>query len=256
MTRFDLQGKVAIVTGAGVGMGAATAKLFAERGAKVLVADINEDTGQQVVQEITDAGGKASFFGVDVADSAQVDAMVGAAVDRYGRLDCAVNNAAVTPDSQPVVDLDETEFDRVIAVDLKGVALCMKAELARFHEQGDGGAIVNIGSVSSFRPQPNNIAYVAAKHAVIGMTKVASLENAPSGIRVNAVCPGAIDTPMLRGALETIDATEEEFAPALSLFGRFGQPSEVAEANVWLCTDAASYITGTALMVDAGYTSR
>ncbi|TVR27940.1 MAG: glucose 1-dehydrogenase [Nitriliruptor sp.] len=256
MTRFDLDGKVAIVTGAGVGMGAATAKLFSQLGAKVLVADINEETGQQVVDEITAEGGTASFAQVDVSVAAEVQAMVATAVERYGRLDCAVNNAAVTPDSHPVADLDEAEFDRVIAVDLKGVALCMQAELAQFHAQGDGGAIVNIGSVSSFRPQPNNVAYTAAKHAVVGMTKVASLENAPDGIRVNAVCPGAIDTPMLRGALETIGSTEEEFAPALSLFGRFGQPSEVAEANVWLCSDAASYITGAVLMVDAGYTSR
>ena len=237
-------------------MGAATAKLFAEHGAKVVVSDINEETGQQVVDEIVAAGGTASFCRTDVASAADVAAMVQAAVDRYGRLDCAVNNAAITPDSHPVVDLDEAEFDAVIEVDLKGVALCMQAELRQFHAQGDGGAIVNIGSVSSVRPQPNNVAYTAAKHAVLGMTKVASLENAPDGVRVNAVCPGAIDTPMLRGALETMGATEEEFAPALSLLGRFGQPSEVAEANVWLCSDAASYITGASLMVDAGYTSR
>lgn len=256
MTRFELQDKVAIVTGAGVGMGAATAKLFGTLGAQVVVADIDEATGQQVVQEIDDAGGTASFFRVDVSDAAAVDAMVTTTVERYGRLDCAVNNAAITPDTHPVVDLDEAEFDRVIEVDLKGVALCMRAELKQIHAQGGGGAIVNIGSVSSFRPQPNNVAYTAAKHAVIGMTKVASLENAPAGIRVNAVCPGAIDTPMLRGALDTIGSTEEEFAPALSLLGRFGQPSEVAEANVWLCSEAASYITGAALMVDAGYTSR
>lgn len=256
MTSFDLAGKVAIVTGAGVGMGAATAELFAELGAKVLVADIDEATGQATVDRITAAGGTASFVAVDVSDAAATETMVRTAVERYGRLDCAVNNAAVTPDTHPVAELDEAEFDRVIAVDLKGVALCMKAELAQFHAQGDGGAIVNIGSVSSFRPQPNNVAYTAAKHAVIGMTKVASLENAPAGIRVNTVCPGAIDTPMLRGALDTIGATEEEFAPALSLLGRFGQPREVAEANVWLCSDAASYITGAALMVDAGYTSR
>lgn len=256
MTRFDVAGKVALVTGAGVGMGAATAELFAELGAKVLVADIDEATGNDTAERITSRGGTASFVAVDVSDAAATEAMVQAAVERYGRLDCAVNNAAVTPDTHPVTELDEAEFDRVIAVDLKGVALCMRAELAQFHAQGDGGAIVNIGSVSSFRPQPNNLAYVAAKHAVIGMTKVASLENAPAGIRVNTVCPGAIDTPMLRGALDTIGATEEEFAPALSLLGRFGQPSEVAEANVWLCSDAASYITGAALVVDAGYTSR
>ena len=256
MARTDLHDKVAIVTGAGVGMGAATARLFAQQGAKVIVADIDETTGQATVDAIVEEGGTASFVHVDVSQAEDVAAMVQAAVDRYGRLDCAVNNAAVTPDTHPIAEMDEDEFDRVIAVDLKGVALSMWAELRQLLAQGDGGAIVNIGSVSSFRPQPNNAAYTAAKHGVIGLTKVASLENAEHGIRVNAVCPGAIDTPMLRGALETIGATEEEFAPALSLFGRFGQPEEVAEANAWLCSDAASYITGAALMVDAGYTSR
>ena len=130
--------------------------------------------------------------------------MVRTAVERYGRLDCAVNNAAVTPDTHPIAELDEQEWDRVLAVDLKGVALCLKYEVAQLLAQGDGGSIVNIGSVSSHRPQPNNAAYVAAKHGVIGLTKVASLENAPQGIRVNTVCPGAIDTPMIRGALETV----------------------------------------------------
>ena len=182
--------------------------------------------------------------------------MVRAAVSRYGRLDCAVNNAAVTPDTHPIADLDEQEFDRILAVDLKGVALCLKYEIAQMLEQGDGGAIVNIGSVSSFRPQPNNAAYTAAKHGVIGLTKVASLENAPLGIRVNTVCPGAIDTPMIRGALETVGMTEAEFAPQISLLGRFGQPHEVAQASLWLCSDQSSYVTGAVLAVDAGYTSR
>ena len=182
--------------------------------------------------------------------------MVRTAVERYGRLDCAVNNAAVTPDTHPIAELDEQEWDRILAVDLKGVALCLKYEVAQLLGQGDGGSIVNIGSVSSQRPQPNNAAYVAAKHGVIGLTKVASLENAPQGIRVNTVCPGAIDTPMVRGALETVGLTEAEFAPTISLFGRFGRPEEVAQASLWLCSDQSSYVTGTVLAVDAGYTSR
>jgi NAD(P)-dependent dehydrogenase (short-subunit alcohol dehydrogenase family) len=177
-------------------------------------------------------------------------------VERYGRLDCAVNNAAVTPDSHPIAELDEAEYDRILAVDLKGVALSLKYEIAQILAQDSAGSIVNIGSVSSFRPQPNNAAYVAAKHGVIGLTKVASLENAPRGIRVNTVCPGAIDTPMIRGALETVGATEEQFAPVLSLFGRFGRPEEVAQASLWLCSDQASYVTGAVLNVDAGYCSR
>ncbi|MGE5636123.1 MAG: SDR family oxidoreductase [Nocardioidaceae bacterium] len=189
-----------------MGMGAATARVFADEGAAVLVTDLNEPDGQATVDAIAGAGGTASFLRTDVSRAADVEAMVRIAVERYGRLDCAVNNAAVTPDTHPIAELDEAEFDR--------------------------------------------------KHGVIGLTKVASLENAPNGIRVNAVCPGAIDTPMLRGALETFGATEAEFAPALSLLGRFGRPEEVAQASLWLCSERASYVTGAALAVDAGYTSR
>jgi glucose 1-dehydrogenase len=251
-----LDGKVAIVTGAAMGMGEATARLFGAAGAHVLVSDVNAELGQATAEAIERDGGSASFCRTDVSSAADAEAMVRTAVERYGRLDCAVNNAAVTPDTHAIVDLDESEFDRVLSVDLKGVALCLKYEIAQMLKQGDGGAIVNIGSVSSFRPQPNNAAYVAAKHGVIGLTKVASLENAPLGIRVNTVCPGAIDTPMIRGALETAGLTEEEFAPVLSLLGRFGKPEEVGQASLWLCSDQSSYVTGAALSVDAGYTSR
>jgi NAD(P)-dependent dehydrogenase (short-subunit alcohol dehydrogenase family) len=256
MTTGALEGKVAIVTGAAKGMGEATARVFAAAGAKVVVADVNPEVGQATVERIKHEGGSALFCRVDVSRAADVQAMVQAAVERYGRLDCAVNNAALTSDTHPIADLDEDEWDRILAVDLKGVALCLKYEVAQMLSQAGGGAIVNIGSVSAHRPQPNNAAYVAAKHGVLGLTKVASLENAPLGIRVNTVCPGAIDTPMIRGALETVGLTEAEFAPALSLFGRLGRPEEVAQASLWLCSDAASYVTGAILNVDAGYTSR
>jgi NAD(P)-dependent dehydrogenase (short-subunit alcohol dehydrogenase family) len=256
MAAGPLEGKVAIVTGAAMGMGEATARVFAAAGAHVLVSDVNPELGQATVERIEQEGGSASYCRVDVSRAADAQAMVQTAVERYGRLDCAVNNAAVTPDTHPIADLDEEEFDRVLAVDLKGVALCLKYEVTQMLQQGDGGAIVNIGSVSSHRPQPNNAAYVAAKHGVIGLTKVASLENAPQGIRVNTVCPGAIDTPMIRGALETAGLTEAEFAPVLSLFGRFGRPEEVAQASLWLCSDQSSYVTGAVLAVDAGYASR
>ena len=146
-------------------------------------------------------------------------------------------------------------FERFGEPDAPPVLLIMGLG-AQMLQQGGGGAIVNIGSVSSFRPQPDNAAYVAAKHGVIGLTKVASLEAAPQGIRVNTVCPGAIDTPMIRGALVTAGLTEEDFAPVLSLFGRFGKPEEVAQASLWLCSDQASYVTGAVLAVDAGYTAR
>jgi len=251
-----LDGKVSIVTGAAVGMGAATARVFAAAGASVIVADVDETNGQATVDAIAGDGGTASFVRADVSRADDVQALVGAAVERYGRLDCAVNNAAVTPDTKALHELDEREWDRILAVDLKGVALCLKYEIAQMLEQGGGGAIVNIGSVSSYRPQPNNAAYVAAKHGVIGLSKVASLEAAPQGIRVNTVCPGAIDTPMIRGALETVGMTEADFAPVLSLFGRFGKPEEVGQASMWLCSDQASYVTGAVLAVDAGYLAR
>lgn len=179
-----------------------------------------------------------------------------ATVERFGRLDVAVNNAAVTPDDKLLSEMDESQFDRIIAVDLKGVALCLKYELAQMIRQGGGGSIINIGSVSSFRPQPTNAAYVAAKHGVIGLTKVAALENGTHRIRVNAVAPGAIDTPMLRNALAGLGMTEADFAPVLSLLGRFGESREVAQASLWLASDLASYVTGTTINVDAGYANR
>jgi glucose 1-dehydrogenase len=252
----SLEGKVAIVTGAGVGMGAATARLLAARGAKVIVSDINPATAAATVEAIRSAGGTAHAVTTDVADEAAVAALVAETVATFGRLDCAVNNAAITPDVLPIAEADMAVFDKVLAVDLRSVMLCMKYEIRQFLAQGSPGSIVNIGSVSSFRPQPNNAAYVAAKHGVIGLTKTGSLEYAGKGIRVNAVLPGAIDTPMLRGALEETGFTEADFAPALSLFGRFGKPEEVAEASAWLCSDASSYVTGHSLAVEGGYLTR
>jgi glucose 1-dehydrogenase len=237
-------------------MGAATALLFAEAGAKVVVADMNEDLGLTLVAKIEEAGGAALFQRVNVSVAADVDALVQATVAHFGRLDVAVNNAAVSPDTKPLSEMDEDEFERVIAVDLKGVALCLKYQLAQMIRQGGGGSIVNIGSVSSFRPQPNNGVYVAAKHGVVGLTKVAAIENGVHGIRVNTVAPGAIDTPMLRGALDRMGGSEAEFAPQLSLLGRFGQPREVAQASLWLASEQSSYVTGTTIHVDAGYTNR
>lgn len=257
MTTYPiLEGKSAIVTGAAMGMGKETAKLFAEAGARVLVADFNEEKGQQTVDEIVAAGGQAAFVKVDISDGSQVVAMVAAAVQQFGRLDVAVNNAALTPDDKLVSEFDEEYWDRLLAVDLKGTALCVKYELRQMLEQGDGGSIINISSVSGFRPQPQTVAYVAAKHGVVGLTKVAAMENGPNNIRVNSVAPGAIDTPMLRGALEQFGLNEAEYAPQLSLLNRFGQAREIAQASLWLASDLSSYVTGTTLHVDAGYTSR
>ncbi|MBE0598225.1 MAG: SDR family oxidoreductase, partial [Desulfuromonadales bacterium] len=172
------------------------------------------------------------------------------------RLDVAVNNAATSPDSRPIAEMEESEFDRAVGVNLKGVALCPKYEISQMLRQGGGGSIVNIGSTNSFRPQPHTALYTAAKHGVIGLSKAAALENGIHGIRVNTVAPGAIDTPMLRSSMETHALTEEAFAPVLSLFNRFGKPEEVAQASLWLASDLASYVTGAVLSVDAGYVSR
>lgn len=254
-----LQDKVAIVTGAALGMGAATARLFAEAGANVVVADMNEREGRALVDAIQATGGMAMFQKVDVSKGEEVELMVRSTVERFGRLDVAVNNAAVAPDNRPLAEMDEAQFDKVIAVDLKGVALCLKYELAQMIRQGTGGSIVNIGSVSSLRPQPNSGVYVAAKHGVIGLTKVAALENGGHNIRVNAVAPGAIETPMLRNALAEICKSETEeaaFRSALSLFGRFGEAREVAQASLWLASELSSYVTGSTISVDAGYANR
>lgn len=251
-----LEGKTVIITGAAMGMGEATAQLFAEAKANVVVADFNDEKGQAVTDAIVADGGTASFVHVDISKAEDVQAMVTFAVDTYGRLDGAVNNAALTPDNGAAAEFDEAYWDRLMSVDLKGTALCMKYELQQLLAQGDGGSIVNISSVSGHRPQPGNIAYVAAKHGVEGMTRVAAMEYGPKNIRVNTVAPGAIDTPMLRGALEEFGLDPEAYAPQLSLLNRFGEAREIAQGSLWLISDLSSYVTGTTLHIDAGYVGR
>jgi NAD(P)-dependent dehydrogenase (short-subunit alcohol dehydrogenase family) len=249
-----LDGKVAIVTGAAMGMGEATARLFADAGAKVVLADFNEDLGGKVAQSIVAKGREAAFVKVDISKSDQVKGMVGFAIERFGRLDAAVNNAALKPDNAPAAEFDENYWDRLMSVDLKGTAVCMKYELAQMVAQGGGGSIINISSVSGFRPQLNTIAYVAAKHGVNGLTKNAAMEYGRYNIRVNAVAPGAIDTPMLKTSLDEMGLDRDEFAKKLSVLERFGQPDEVAQGSLWLASDASSFVTGTVLHVDGGYT--
>lgn len=251
MTATDFD-KVAIVTGAASGMGAATARLFAARGARVVVSDIDDDGGERVVEAIRQAGGEAAYVRADVSDEAQVAALVARAVALFGRLDCAVNNAASHPDDKPIGEVDIDRFDRIVAINLRSVVLCMKYQVRQMLTQS-GGSIVNIGSVSSRRARVNNCAYVATKHAIIGLTKSGALEYADRGIRVNAVLPGTIDSPMMRNRIAEIGLAEAEVAAKFSPMRRFGQPQEVAEASLWLCSDAASYVTGQALAVDGGY---
>lgn len=236
-------------------MGKSTASLFGKSGSKVAVADMNEEEGQKTVGEIKSDGGEATFFKVNVSDEADVKKLIDDVVDTYGKLDVAVNNAAITPDDKPIADMDMDYYDKLMSVDLRGVALCLKYELKYMEDAGIKGSIINTSSVSGIRPQPANPAYVAAKHGVIGLTKNAAMDYSPKGIRVNSVAPGAIDTPMLRGALEQFGFEPDEYAKKLSMLERFAQADEVAEANAWLASDHSSYVTGTVINVDGGYTS-
>lgn len=251
---LNLNNKVAIVTGAAMGMGQATAELFAEAGAKVVVADYNVEKGEAVAAGIKANGGEATFIQVDVSNEAQVKAMVEKTVEIYGRLDAAVNNAAITPDDKVIAEMDMEYYEKLMSVDLKGVVLCLKYELAQMEKQGNG-AIVNTSSVSGVRPQPGTPAYIVAKHGVIGLTKSAAMDYSPKGIRVNTVVPGAIDTPMLQGALEQFGLDPVAYAKQLSSLGRFAQAKEVAHANLWLVSDLSSYVTGATIPVDGGYTA-
>ncbi len=253
---FSVEDKVVIITGAGQGMGAAAAELFADAGAKVIVADFNEKTGMAEVEKIRKNHGEATFCKVDVTKEEEVKNMVDFTVKTYGRLDVAINNAARTPDDKPLAELDINEFDKVMDVDIRGVALCMKYEIKQMLKQTEGGSIVNTSSVSGIRPQPNTPAYVAAKHAVIGLTKQGALDYSHYNIRINAVAPGAIDTPMLRNALVQFNLDPDEYAKQLSMLGRFGKPEEIAKAYLWLASDLSSFVTGICLSVDGGYVSK
>ena len=249
-----LDGKIALITGAGSGIGRASALTFAREGAKVAVADKLVDGGRETVRMVEAAGGTASFIEVDVSDAASVEAMVNATVDTYGRLDCAYNNAGIEGQVAPTDSYADDMFDKVIAVNLTGVWLCMKYEIPRLLEQG-GGAIVNTASGAGLIGVAGLSAYVASKHGVIGLTKTAALEYAKSGIRVNAVCPGLIQTPMV----ERLTADQPQLGEALVAMepvGRTGRPEEIAESVVWLCSDAASFVTGHAMSVDGGFVAQ
>ena len=245
-----VDGKVALVTGAGSGIGRSTALIFAREGAKVVASDVNVEGGEATVSMIVEAGGEARFVHADVSKASHVEALIKATVDTYGRLDLAHNNAGVEGLRVPIIDFPEDEWDRVIGVDLKGVWLCMKHEIAQMLEQG-GGAIVNTSSIAGIMGMRGGAAYASAKHGVVGLTKTAALEYATSGIRVNAVCPGAVRTPMSERLMER-EPGREAWYMSIQPVGRFGVPDEIAEAVVWLCSDAASFVTGLAMPVDGG----
>ncbi len=248
-----LEGKSALITGGGGGIGRATALAFAREGARIAVADAAESAAQETVAQINKVGGQAMTLTGDVTDAKAVEAMVKSAVSAYGRLDCAFNNAGIAgfqvdAGGKKTADWSEASFDRMIAVNLKGVWLCMKYELEQMVAQG-GGAIVNTASIAGLIGLPTSSAYVAAKHGVVGLTKTAALEYADDKIRVNAVCPGYIETKMTEDAMRRRGAELMAKIP----FHRMGKPEEIAEMVLWLCTDRASYVSGAAYNVDGGY---
>jgi NAD(P)-dependent dehydrogenase (short-subunit alcohol dehydrogenase family) len=238
--QFD--GKVALVTGAGSGIGRASALAFAREQARVVVADISDEGGEETVRLIEKAGGEATFVRADVSRADEVQALIDEVVRSRGRLDYAHNNAGVLGKMSSTADCPEEEWDRTIAINLKGVWLCMRSEIPQMLSQG-GGAIVNTSSAAGLVAFQGLPAYVASKHGVAGLTKVAALDYARAGIRVNAVCPGFINTPLVG------DVASGDFGRLLPI-GRLGKPEEVAEAVVWLCSDAASYVTGHTMVVD------
>lgn len=251
--RISFENKVALVTGAATGMGFAAARMFAEAGAAVVLSDCDEAALGKAVAGLEAAGHKVLGVTCDVADEAQVSAMVRRTVDTYGRLDAAFNNAGIQIPANDVVDVPDADYERVMAVNLRGVWNCMQAELRQMQAQGSG-AIVNCSSIGGLIGNPGLAAYHATKYGVIGMTQSAALENAPRGIRLNAVCPGTIDTPMVAKMLkEQPEAMDVIMGKQPNK--RLGRPEEVAAAVLFLCSDAASFILGVALPVDGGYTA-
>ncbi len=246
--------KVALVTGAGSGIGRRSAELLAREGARVLVCDLDEPAGNAAAAAINDAGGEAEFCRVDVAEEAEVEAMVAHCLRRFGRLDCAVNNAGIAGPGGNLDGVGLADWNRVLAVNLTGVFLCMKSQIPVMREQG-GGSIVNMSSGAGLIATPGLAPYSASKHGVLGITRAAALENARLGVRINAVCPGSIDTPMLRAAMEADPKTDKMIRGSMPI-GRLGEAEEIAEAVVWLCSDRASLVTGHSMGVDGGSVAR
>ncbi len=251
----QLSGKSVIITGAGSGIGRAAAMVFAREGARVMVADVSEDGGMETVSMISREGGEAKFHRCDVARAAEVDELVAAAVKSWGRLDCAFNNAGVAGSLKRTADYDEDEFDRLIRINLKGVWLCMRAEIRQFLAQRSPGAIVNTASAAGLVASHSMPAYTAAKHGVVGLTKCAAVEYARVGIRINAVCPGVVDTPLVAGMIADLPRVAQALDRAEPI-GRKARPEEIAEAAAWLCSERASFVTGASISVDGALTAQ
>ena len=246
-----LEGKFALITGCASGIGRAAALAFARAGAVVTCADVDQKGGDATVALIREARGTAAFVHADVTDPAQVQALVAHVVSTHGRLDCAFNNAGIEGDVIELHDVTERNYDRVMGVNVKGVWLCMKYEIRQMRKQG-AGAIVNTASVAGLSGFPSLGIYVASKHAVVGLTKSAAVECAQSGIRVNAVCPGPVDTPMMERIASNEGQPGRKDFEAIVPMRRYAAPKEIAETVAWLCSDQASYITGVCMPVDGG----
>ncbi len=251
MSAVNMDGRVALVTGASSGIGRATAVAFARAGAKVVGIGLDPELGEETMRLVAAEGAEGFFVAADVTDAGQVERAVAETIDRFGRLDYAFNNAGITGPSGPSGDYAEDDWRRVIDVNLTGVWLSMKYELARMTERGNG-VIVNCSSVLGHVGISGSSGYVASKHAVIGLTKSAALDYAEQGIRILAVCPGFIETPMIEGALSASEESRARFL-AVEPIGRFGDPDEVAKTVVWMCSDDASFMTGASLVVDGGW---
>ncbi|MCH9838802.1 MAG: glucose 1-dehydrogenase [Ilumatobacter sp.] len=250
-TTHNFSNRVVLITGATGGMGQAISRSMADASAQLVLTDLDADAGAALVDDLG-GGDSIMFCCTDVSDASSVKHLVAQTTERFGRLDCAVNAAAIEFETVPLADCADEDFDRMMQVNTTGLFTCMKHELRAILKHGDGGAIVNIASSSSFRPQHQQPAYTASKHAVLGLTRSAALDYASDGIRVNAICPGAIDTPMLHNAMKRRGRSADKVAERLSPLGRFGRPDEIAAAALWLCSDASSFTTGHALAVDGG----
>lgn len=249
-----LEDKVILVTGGSTGIGRASSLRCAEEGAALTIADINVEAGRAVAEEINANGGRALFVETDVAETDQVKRMIASTIEAYGRLDGAFNNAGIEGQFTSIVKMSEREFDRTINVDLKSVWLCVKYEIEGFLQQENGGAIVSTASVAGLVGTRGGSAYCAAKHGVVGLTKCAALEYARKRIRVNAVCPGVIQTPMVERMIAETGITQGSLLDQQPI-GRIGEPQEIGEAVVWLLSDRSSFVTGIAMPVDGGFTA-
>lgn len=252
---YGLQGSVVLVTGAASGIGRASAELFATMGAHVVACDVDAHRGEATVADLREAGHDAVFKAADVTDDHAVAALVAFAVDAYGRLDCAANCAGVGGGDALTHEYPDDRWDRIVSINLRGTWLAMRREIEAMLAKGNGGAVVNVSSTLGVRGSPMASAYSAGKHGVVGLTRTAAIEYAPAGIRVNAVCPGAIDTPMMDETFERFPGFREALLGFVPM-GRMGRPDEVAAAIAWLCSDAASFVTGECLAVEGGLLAR